>query len=548
MKLDSHLPLLTSNHLSMLEDFATLTTRLNPQIPSLESDDFQWPSFEKFDEDMENGRVKVLVSFMEFDIEEATAHVKRVNRVACEPMLTGELRRRLADMNRLHQVISSSYAELSNMKIAAEEARLIHEMFEQHTISYWPAKVSYERSIGEARGISASHRIDFRQLCSSNVVPKFIVKPSSSGINASLPTSMERPKPECTVARPKPTCSTSLKFQAVNVSLPESVGFSSKPSHQQLVASPSEAPLPFLSESAAPKLDKFRSHSISPILSSKESAIKPASATPVLSPVEVLSSNRQGSAIASPSAARIRTPSSDHSAVASPTASRTQLVTTKLQRPANVSSEATQFHLQSSSSETSSRCLANAIPSLSRFQTSAGNHSPILSPKASRVEIISSQSNHLDQHRFYFRIPSLFMLTRLTRRIVLPGSCHIRQFADRFHSLNEDVKLKKVEIIGNFEMILPQERRCSSDVYKGIARYHETGQVGINLPVKDPIKRSKKNYENCIRQFYNQHWKHLENLNLDINVGVHIDQLIVINRVPEVNALLKSHGHFFVSP
>ena len=286
--------------LSLSEGRSPLLLKVNPQIPSLDDEDFQLPSCEMFEEDMHAGRVQVLVSLLQFDIDDATAHIDRVSSCANEPMQFSELRRRLADMNRLSEEISATFSELMNMRITFEESQMIHQLFEQHTIEYWSAKRRYESLIQESRGMKTHYRIDFRDYHSGKIPQKFTESLCSADI-ALLPISLEHSEPRATVTTPK------LVHRGVkNVSISRLTGSQTKLSHQPQLSSPS---------------------STSSIL------------------MKVSQQSRQGSANESSSMTSFRTPSSNPLAIVSPELAQIQTISTELvQQSANTSPEAARFH------------------------------------------------------------------------------------------------------------------------------------------------------------------------------------------------------------
>ena len=280
--------------LSLPADHSPLLSKNYSQISSFDEDDFELPSCEIFDEDMNAGRVQVLISFLQFDIDDATAHVDRVNHAVNEPMLFGELRRRLDDMNRLNEEITAAFSELISMRITAEESRIIHQLFQQHTINYWSARKNYESLIQEARGVKKPFRIDFRDFRLKNFPPK-LTRSLCSGDIALLPINLEQSVPFATVTSPKLVHPSSMSdVKKVLISGPIGI-----PDFQAKLSQPPQLPSSRLICSNSPQQ------------------------------IEHVSAN------AISSETRFRTLSSDRSTIASPAAARIQTIETKIvQEPA----------------------------------------------------------------------------------------------------------------------------------------------------------------------------------------------------------------------
>ena len=389
----------------MFEALMSSRNNFNPQIPSLDGDEFELPSMEEFEETSKVGRSQALFDLMSFDIDDAASHAQRLNTHNQEPMLIGEIRLRMKDLQRLHRDISSAFQELMDLKLAPEDRQKICEHFNHHRISFNIALSSYEMKLREARGNKPPFRIDFRDYRSGNVAPKF-TKSLCSGDIALLPVSMEQPVPLATVTTSKPVRLTPLLQHNVNnVYCFESNR--SKPSISPRLSSaiPSVDPSQLVRQSAnvLPVEVPFLSSSASSL---PGSSTMPASQVPFLNLMKHQQNIGQGSANASSSVARFRTPSPDHSAVASPEAARTRMMPTQsLQRPANVSSEATRFHLHTFTSQRQTNNVsnsatlqnptqgsANASPSVARFRTPSPDHSAVASPEAARTQMIPSQS------------------------------------------------------------------------------------------------------------------------------------------------------------
>ena len=301
-------PRLVQLDLSISNDPSPLMRKVNPQIASLDDVNFQWPSFEGFDKEMNAGRVQVLLSFLEFDIEDAASHIERVSRHTIEPMFLGELRKRLADLNRLHGEISSNFEEIMRMKLSREESRVVHELFEQHVYSYWPAKRSYERFVGEADGTKKPLRIDFRQFRPENVTLDLIAQPACRKFIASpLRSRVKRPATILPEVLPKDILLASLTVNGVNSSISGSDAFLTEPSHPLQAESSSSALTSLVSETGNMRLTEALFQPCQAV-SLSELAIKTKSSSLVL---------EKGSTNASPSDARLPASSTKHFANAS---------------------------------------------------------------------------------------------------------------------------------------------------------------------------------------------------------------------------------------
>ena len=188
---------------SLLEASTASSSNLNPQLPTLDDFNFEWPSFDEFEESSNFVRVRELIELMKFEIDDTTSHADRLNIDDREPMMHGELRVRLKDLQRIHRDISTTFQELEKLKLNPEDRQTVSELFRHHAIIYASASTGYEQRIERARSKKSNFRIDFRDSFTGNVSPKFS-KTLRSGDIALLPTSLEQPAPLFAATPQKP--------------------------------------------------------------------------------------------------------------------------------------------------------------------------------------------------------------------------------------------------------------------------------------------------------------------------------------------------------
>lgn len=100
----------TSGAHESLAETPTIKPASPEKVPLDENDfDRQLPSLRNLDESFFHNRVQSLFDRLKFDIDGAKVHIVRVDGRSQGPMANSEIRRRHADLDRLHVEISSTF-------------------------------------------------------------------------------------------------------------------------------------------------------------------------------------------------------------------------------------------------------------------------------------------------------------------------------------------------------------------------------------------------------------------------------------------------------